>query len=203
MKRSIFRWLQLYVISLSVVVVTLQYIIGICIDDINFNDRRTNIPSVTIILLYLLFSLFSVLYVRCCYQFFFVGEERITMILFLVVFVLLWLFPVLYYMIPKDVRRQSEIEFLKNICMNLNGLATCFIWRCCSSFKFIIWDDNELQIGSKTSRNYATNAYTFKHSTKSNEYHERDPSYSIHAGSYGSYSSYPYYITTPYIKNTS
>ena len=76
----------------------------------------------------------AVIYIRCCYPFYFVGEDRFRMILYLVVFVVLWLFPSLYNMLPKKIRTNSKVYFAKQICINLTGLATMIIWRFLSVF---------------------------------------------------------------------
>ena len=76
----------------------------------------------------------AIIYIRCCYPFYFVGEEKFRMISFLIIFVCLWLFPSIYNMIPDKIRDNPDTYFAKQICVNLTGLATCIIWRCFSIF---------------------------------------------------------------------
>merc|ERR1719150_2033550 len=103
-------------------------------EDYDFNEITTILPTIIVESIYLCVCCMAIVYIKCCYPFYFVGEDRFRMILYLVVFVALWLFPSLYNMLPAPIRNNSDVFFAQKICINSTGLATMIIWRFLSVF---------------------------------------------------------------------
>merc|ERR1712228_612987 len=122
------------VIVISFCVTFTQLYIAQKSGDYDFSDIKTNLPTIITECIYLCVCFLAIIYIKCCYPFYFVGEDRFRMILYLLVFIALWLFPSIYNVLSPSIATHSNIYFAKQICINLTGLATMIIWRFLSVF---------------------------------------------------------------------
>ena len=67
-------------------------------------------------------------YIRCCYPFYLTKNHKFCLIFLILVFILLWIYPAVFDVLPNKIDRIQFLSFFRYLCQASIGLIISIIW---------------------------------------------------------------------------